>query len=72
MRLTALATLIAPLAALSAMAAPTPDTTNLATRDETDVIVGRALASVGSSTTSVTDIEREVSLARSNRNVKSY
>ncbi|EKC99236.1 Curculin domain protein (mannose-binding) lectin [Trichosporon asahii var. asahii CBS 8904] len=61
MRLTALATLIAPLAALSALAAPTPDTINLATRDEADVIVGRALASVDPSTTSVTDIEREIS-----------
>lgn len=61
MRLTSLATLIAPLAALSAAAAPTPETGNLAVRDEAELIVGRALGAVDPATGSIANVEREVS-----------
>lgn len=72
MRLTSLATLIAPLAALSAVAAPTPDIVNLGIRDEAELVVGRTLGSVDPSTGSIANVEREVSLASHCEEVKTH
>lgn len=62
MRLSTLAPLLAPLAALSVLALPTRETVDLVARENGDVDVARAFGAVDPDTGSIANVERQVSL----------